>query len=131
MENLIIYDGKCALCSYFLESVLKRDNGIFKIIDRHSFLFNNYKEKYNIIETNGESIYFIKDHTLYKESEAIIQILKLCGGVFRSLAYLLQFTPIKIRNMIYRMVAKNRYYINSNKSCNFNQYSKIQKRLNN
>jgi len=48
---------------------------------------------------------------VYVKADAAIQILKQLGGVYRLLGKIISVFPLSLSNLLYDLVAKNRYSI--------------------
>jgi len=56
------------------------------------------------------SVYFIRNNKVHRQSEAIIEIARTIGG-FWKIFWVGYLIPGAIRNFIYRTIARNRYLI--------------------
>jgi len=111
-HNIVFFDGYCILCNKFIDLSLK--------IDRrkklyYSMLDSKYAEKlFNEINThkseiiNIDSVIYFKDKKIYSKSNAVIEIIRDLGGIYKT-GILLYVVPQKIRDWCYDLVAKNRY----------------------
>jgi predicted DCC family thiol-disulfide oxidoreductase YuxK len=63
------------------------------------------------IKLDFETIIFYSRGKISQESEAIVSILYVMGGFYRILSRLIKPIPINIRNLIYKLISKNRYQI--------------------
>lgn len=108
--GLVVYDGFCFLCSGTVRFLLK--------IDRKKRLkfttIRLQEEKATSDKNSGSSapstVIFIINQKIYSESEAIIRIFDKVGGVWKS-ANLFNVIPKKMRDSLYRYIARHRYKV--------------------
>lgn len=100
--SLVVFDGYCVLCSRTADFLLNADRG-----KKLSFAVVKFPEKTSQI-TSDDTVLYIENNKLYSHSEAIIKILIRTGGIYRLATILLVF-PKGFRDLIYNIIAKNRY----------------------
>ena len=105
--KIIIYDGVCGFCNKWVQFILnnKPDNHI-RFIAYQSELAQSYIDKYGIDDIN--SIILIEGGKLYDRSNAILRIMRLLGSNWKYAYYLISI-PRSIRDVVYKIFAKNRY----------------------
>ena len=109
--NIIFFDGVCNLCNFWVKFVIKNDpNGIFYFSSLQSKFAKSFMQQKNI-KLDFETIIFYSRGKISQESEAIESILYVMGGFYRILSRLIKPIPINIRNLIYKLISKNRYRI--------------------
>ena len=106
-ESIVYFDGVCGLCNNFIDFLFEED--------RHDVLqftpiqgetaANNFPE--------GElqrfdSIGYAQDGKLHFKSTAALMILRDIGGIWR-LLWVFRFIPRALRDVVYDIVAANRY----------------------
>jgi len=57
---------------------------------------------------DSDTVILYHDGTLWKRSEAVLEIFKILGGIWR-LMLPLQYLPLAWRDKLYNFVARNRY----------------------
>ena len=107
---VLIFDGECNLCNSSVQFVIRHDK-------RNRFLFaslqsetgktvtNNIKAEQGIIP---DSLILFYKGKLHLKSDAVLQTAKLLGGKW-SVFTILFIVPRFIRNLVYDLIAKNRY----------------------
>ena len=110
-NKIIFFDGVCNLCNGFIDFVIKRDSK--KIIHYASLQSEVSKilmknENINIGE-NFSTIYFYDAGKFYKQSSAILMIVKNLSLGYKLAASVCLIIPKGIRNAVYNYIAKNRY----------------------
>ena len=64
-----------------------------------------------------DSVIYLKGNLAYRESSAVLEILKDIGGIWK-LAGILRYIPLPIRDRFYQFIAKRRYrYFGKRASC--------------
>ncbi len=107
-KKIICFDGVCALCNNFILFVAKNDTkDCFRFIS-----LQNPKIKMFINSDDikiSSSIILISNRDIKIKSDAVLFILKELRFPISALI-ILNFIPIKIRNILYSIVAENRYH---------------------
>ncbi len=109
---IILFDGVCNLCNWFVQFVIKRDKkAIFKFAALNSpfagqLLRNLTGER--LPTQLPDSVVLIQDERIYLKSEAAIRILEKLRGL-RWLGAIYYFFPLKLRDWIYDFMASRRY----------------------
>jgi predicted DCC family thiol-disulfide oxidoreductase YuxK len=107
MRNVVFFDGVCHLCNGFVDAVISRD-------PQHQFLFAPLQG--STAETllpaqdreKLDTVIYYEAGKIYYRSAAILKILSGLGGVY-GLSRLGWIIPGFIRDVLYKLVAKNRY----------------------
>lgn len=107
-NEIIIYDGICVLCNFFMRFILKKDTSLnFKA----TTLQSNYTIKNYPQVTKVDSVALIlKNGDILQKSKAVYYILKKVNTLFliRILIFIL---PSFFSDLVYDIVAKTRYMI--------------------
>jgi predicted DCC family thiol-disulfide oxidoreductase YuxK len=111
MENqypIILFDGFCNLCNGTVDFLLKRDHKKqFRFAPLQSETGKLLIQKFEI-PSNTDSVILIKLNRIYFESDAAIEIAGILPFPWK-LGVIFKIVPKKIRNGLYRWIAKNRY----------------------
>lgn len=117
-DYLILFDGVCNFCNYWVRFALKRDQK-----QKLSFgtLQGNTAQSvlplHGINEKEIASVVFIENGKLWQNSSAVLRICRHLSGSWK-LFYALIIIPAPIRDFIYKMIAKNRYrWFGKRESC--------------
>lgn len=108
-QAVIVFDGACALCSGWVEFLLKRDRR-----QRYRFAAMQTPAGRSLLEANGLdpddplSFLLIEGAAARTDSDAIVAILIGLGGLWRAAA-VLRLLPRTVRDPAYRWLARNRY----------------------
>ncbi len=116
-QTVILFDGFCNLCNGTVDFLIKRDrNKQFRFVALQSETGKILIQKFNIPPAT-ESVIAIKQNLIYFESDAAIEISRLLPFPWK-LAILIKIIPKKLRDYIYRIIAKNRYkWFGKTESC--------------
>lgn len=108
--DLILFDGECNLCSFWVQFVSKWDKSEkYKFASLQSSFSKKTLKKYNH-NKKMNTIVLIKNDVLYEKSTAILKIIKNCAFPV-SLLYVFILVPKIIRDPFYSIVSKYRYII--------------------
>jgi predicted DCC family thiol-disulfide oxidoreductase YuxK len=104
---VLYFDGVCSLCNRSIQFVIKQDK-------KQQFLFAPLqgeagKEALKHLHPhNPDSVVLQYMGKYYTQSDAILKVLKILGGVW-SLSSIVLLIPGFIRNGLYKIVARSRY----------------------
>ena len=104
---IVFFDGICNLCQGSVRYLIKHDK---KEVLKFASLQGNYaKDFLNETEIQSmQSILLLDGKMLYKKSTAILKLSRLLGG-WHQLLLLGFILPRFFRDLLYNIVAKNRY----------------------
>ncbi|MCS7053890.1 MAG: DUF393 domain-containing protein [Ignavibacterium sp.] len=124
-NNIILYDGDCNFCNFWIKFLIKYDKeDKFFLASLSSDLGKTLLKKIQIDSEKIDSIILINNNKVFVKSEAVLMICKNLGGWLRYL-FLLKVVPIRIRDFIYDLIAKYRNRIFISHSCNNEVQEKI------
>lgn len=107
-QTVILFDGICNLCNGTVGFLMKKDRKKqFRFVALQSETGKTYIQKFNI-PPSTESVIAIKQNRTYFESDAAIEIAGMLPYPWK-LGKLIKVIPKKLRDYIYRIIAKNRY----------------------
>ena len=104
---VVFFDGVCNLCQYSVYHLLKHDK---KKVLKFASLQGQYAKKILNSEhlKNLESLLFYNKKTIYKKSDAVLELCKVLGGWHK--LFLVGYSlPPFLRNGLYSFIAQNRY----------------------
>lgn len=109
-KKIILFDGVCNLCNGVVQFVIRRDKqDTFRFAPLQSEVGEKLTSERGIDTTKVDSIILIEPGVAYyTKSDAALQIGKDLKG-YRTLSSLLHVFPKGLRNLIYDLVARNRY----------------------
>jgi len=107
-QPVILFDGFCKLCNGTVDFLIKKDRKKqFQYVSLQSESGKWLIRKFQI-PMNTDSVILITSKKAYLESEAIIEIARFLNYPWK-LGIIAKFIPKKIRDNLYRIIAKNRY----------------------
>jgi predicted DCC family thiol-disulfide oxidoreductase YuxK len=109
INKLILFDGVCNLCNGVVIFILKRDS-------EEKITFAPLQSSYgiHILETcnlqtqDPDTFVYYRDGVCLTKSTAALYVLKDLGWPWKFF-YVFKIIPSKARNLIYDLIAKNRY----------------------
>src|SRR5215208_2583616 len=117
-ENpILLFDGVCGLCNSLVQFLLKRDN---KKRLRFASLQSDFAEK--VLARHGidckdlDTVHVVVSYEqpgerVLNRSDAILKAGYELGGVWKTLATAARIIPRALRDVVYRLVARNRYHV--------------------
>ena len=110
-KTIILFDGECAMCNNYILFVAKNDSDDnFRFLSIQNKKVNELKKIYSICTNNISSIYIIHNNKIKRKSKAIIKIVSMLKFPY-NLLIVFYVIPNFLRDIIYDLVAKNRYRI--------------------
>jgi predicted DCC family thiol-disulfide oxidoreductase YuxK len=107
--KIILFDGVCNFCNYWVNFVLKRDKkNNFKFAALQSEIGKQLLKQFNLTANNFDSFILIDGNLIYKKSEAAFKVAKNLKGYPKVIA-ILSFMPKKFSDFFYDLIAQNRY----------------------
>lgn len=106
-QAIVFYDGFCALCNSSVQFLLRIDKkSRLQFAPLQGETAQQLLPPSAIVELN--SMVFLKEGILYKNSSAILHLLKSIGGIWQ-VFYCFILLPEKCRDAVYKFIARNRY----------------------
>jgi predicted DCC family thiol-disulfide oxidoreductase YuxK len=112
---ILLYDGVCGLCNRMNQFVLRHDRaGVFRFASLQSALAGCILARHGADAADLDTVYVVvnpdqPDEHLLARSDAVIFVLKQLGGFWGLTGFVLRFKPRFLRDLGYRVVARNRY----------------------
>ena len=111
MSGTVLFDGVCNFCNAAVNFVIERDKaGYFKFAPLQSEIGKELTAKHGIDTTETDSIVLVEDGKAYTHSTAALRIARRLSGLWSSM-YALIIVPKPLRDVLYRIIAKYRYWI--------------------
>jgi predicted DCC family thiol-disulfide oxidoreductase YuxK len=105
---ILIYDGKCRLCSGFVRFVLRHDlRDRFRFIAAQSALGAALYRHYDLDSGDYETNILLEAGRPWFKSESSIRVFEQLGLPW-SLAALGRIVPLAVRDRLYEIIARNR-----------------------
>ncbi len=109
-KKIILFDGVCNLCNDSVNFIIERDkNDVFRFASLQSKIGQKLTLERGIDPEAMDSIILIEPGIAYYEkSTAALEISKHLTGGYSNLKYF-SFLPEGFRNVVYDLIARNRY----------------------
>jgi predicted DCC family thiol-disulfide oxidoreductase YuxK len=111
MNNIILFDGNCNLCTGTVKFIRRRDrSGKYVFVPFQSERGRELLERFDMDDYDADSVIYISGNSLYVRSSAVLQILRSLGGGWK-LLFTFIIVPPPVRDFIYRIIARHRYHL--------------------
>jgi predicted DCC family thiol-disulfide oxidoreductase YuxK len=113
---IVLYDGVCGLCNRLVQFILKRDKkDRFRFASLQSDWSSTLLQRHKLDPHDLDTVYVVVDYAqpaerLLARSDAILFLLDELGGIWK-LAAVGKILPRRLRDEIYKLVARNRYRV--------------------
>lgn len=117
-SSLVFFDGVCNLCNGTVQFLLKIDTRRrLQFGSLHGETAKQILPKYQISPDTLNSIVFIHQNKVHTESNAVLEIFRVIGGLW-AILYIFIIIPAFIRNALYKLIARYRYeWFGKKKEC--------------
>lgn len=110
-RHIIIFDGICNFCNSAVNFIIKRDpKGIFVFVPLQSGLARGILYDYKLNYIGIDTFILIKNTKCFSRSNAVLEIVKDLNGNWY-LLNLFKIIPLFFRDILYKILAHNRYKI--------------------
>ena len=113
---IVLYDGVCGLCNRLVQFLLKRDaRDRFRFASLQSEFSSRLLTRHGVDPHDLDTVYVVKNHDrpdeeILARSDAILYLLNQLGGIW-SLSGVGRVLPRTLRDVLYKLVARNRYKV--------------------
>lgn len=114
---IILYDGVCGLCNRLVQFLLKHDKqGRLRFASLQSDFAERVLTRHGINPKDLDTVHVVVDYERLDErvlnrSDAILRAGSELGTPWNTLATIARIVPRPLRDVVYRFVAQNRYYV--------------------
>tara|TARA_B100000925_G_scaffold277874_1_gene246227 strand:- start:2883 stop:3287 length:405 start_codon:yes stop_codon:yes gene_type:complete len=110
-QNIVCFDGVCGICNEWVDFLIKKDpSRRLRYCPLQNEKIHDVLRSQGIDPTKLETIVFLKKGKAYIKSDGALEILKTIK--FQSWLVNAAFIfPKWLRNMVYELIARNRYHI--------------------
>lgn len=112
---IILYDGVCGLCNRLVQFLLKHDReGRLRFASLQSDFAAKVLGRHGIDPTDLDTVHVVVNHDqpderVLQRSDAILRTGRELGGFWGASSSLARVVPRPLRDVVYRLVATNRY----------------------
>ena len=116
-QLIVLYDGVCALCNRLVQFLLKRDKrGRLRFASLQSDFAARVLIRHGIDPADLDTVQVVvnydrPDERILNRSDAILHASQKLDNPWRSLATLARLIPRALRDLVYGVVARNRYRV--------------------
>ncbi|MBZ9648473.1 thiol-disulfide oxidoreductase DCC family protein [Sphingobium sp. 3R8] len=108
---IILFDAQCVLCSANAQFILTHDRARrYRLASMQSAVGEELFRSHGVDPTDPDTILVIDGDKVLRDSDAVISIYVGLGWPWR-IAGVAGYIPRRLRDTIYRWVARNRYRI--------------------
>lgn len=108
-RSIVLFDGYCNMCGKVTAFVASKDKkNLFEILSYQSERGKKILTERNLVPSSTDSVILVTDNKIYFRSDAMIKIFRKLSFPW-SILSVLGFIPPKLRNVVYTVIAKNRY----------------------
>jgi len=110
-ENIVIFDGVCNLCEFSVNFIFERDTaGLFYFTPAQSPLGAFLLTRFGINTSRLDTVVLVSNDRAVTRSAAAIEIASRLDMPWNLLAAI-QAIPEPLRDMLYDLIAQNRYQL--------------------
>jgi predicted DCC family thiol-disulfide oxidoreductase YuxK len=105
---IIFFDGVCGLCNRSVDVLLRADErGVFRFAPLQGETARELLPPQND-DPQAWSMVYLDERGVHDQSDAMLEICRRLGGWWSAYGWL-RFVPRVIRDLVYRLIARNRY----------------------
>lgn len=109
MNDVVIFDGVCKLCTSSLTFILRHEAAQeLRFAPMQSAAGKHLMQKFGIDPTQMKTFVVIADGRAYVRSDAAVRVSRFLRGGWKLLG-IVRIIPRPIRDYVYDLVARNRY----------------------
>ena len=106
---IVLFDGVCNFCNSKINFIIRHDKrDYFRFAPLQSDIGKKYLSEHHINTSETDSFILVEDGKTYDRTTAALRIAKKLNGGW-PLMYGFIIVPPFIRDIVYRIIAKNRY----------------------
>lgn len=107
-EGLILFDGVCVLCAGWVRFVIPRDpQGLYRFVAVQSEAGTHLARRFGIDPAAPQTNVVIRDGTAWFKGDSALRVWRDLPGW--RWTRVLRLVPRPVRNLLYDLVARNRY----------------------
>jgi predicted DCC family thiol-disulfide oxidoreductase YuxK len=108
-HHIILFDGVCNFCNFWVNFIIDRDkDDIFKFAALQSEAGQKLLNKFNLKTEDFDTFILIDSEIYFTKSTAALKIARKLNYPVKVLYYFI-FIPKFLRDLIYSLIAINRY----------------------
>jgi predicted DCC family thiol-disulfide oxidoreductase YuxK len=108
---IVVFDAKCLLCNGWVKFLLKHDrDGTFQFASIQGTAGQALLAKSGLQVEGLQTLLLVDGPRTWQHTAAILRVLHGLGWPWR-LAWIGWLVPVPLRDALYRLIARNRYWI--------------------
>jgi predicted DCC family thiol-disulfide oxidoreductase YuxK len=108
MAKVILFDGVCNFCNSSVQFIIKRDpKGIYQFTSLQSDVGQKLLKEHEV-PVELDSFIYIENEKIYFKSTAAVKVCRNLNGLWK-LLYIFIIVPRPLRDVMYGVIARNRY----------------------
>lgn len=108
MNRIILFDGVCNFCNSSVQFIIKRDSTeLYQFASLQGSIGRELLKKHGLKEDLNTFVLIEGNHS-YIKSDAALRICRNLSGLYPVLS-IFRIVPSPIRDILYNVIAKNRY----------------------
>lgn len=114
---IILYDGVCGLCNRLVQFLLRHDKrGQLRFASLQSDFAAKVLLRHGLDPKDLDTFHFVEnydqpDERVFERSDAVVKAGRELGGIWATLAAIGKVLPRAVRDLLYRIIARNRYRV--------------------
>ena len=109
IHAIILFDGVCNFCNSRINFIIRHDkNDYFRFAPLQSDMAKKILSENRIDSFSTDSFFLVQDGKVYDRTSAALRIAKKLNGAW-PIFYSFIIVPPFLRDIVYRVIAKNRY----------------------
>jgi len=125
---IVLYDGDCHICNASIQFILRHERNNKLKFASLSAIPSSLSDTISNKIGKSDAIHFVYNKEVSIESDAVIRIASYLKSPYSWLG-IIRFIPLRIRNYVYRFIARNRHKMQSIFSQECDLYSEYTDRL--
>ena len=110
-QSIVLFDGVCNFCNGSVNFIIKHDSQKrFKFAALQSEIGQKLLRQYGLSENDLDSVVLVEDGQAFTRTTAALKTARHLDGLW-SWAVIFLAVPLPVRDMFYRLFAKNRYQL--------------------
>ena len=107
---VVVFDGVCVLCNGWVQFLLRHDRQArFRFAAMQTGTGRRLLQQHGLDPDDPVSLLVLDGPRAFTDTDAVLQVLRQLGGPWRVLAWLGRGMPQRLRDPLYRWVARHRY----------------------
>lgn len=108
-ERILLFDGVCNLCNASVDFVIRHDGKQrFRFASLQSEFGQKVLKEHELDQSDIDSVVYLENGNVHLKSSAALRIFLRLGGLWPLMGVFIIVPPF-LRNVVYDLIAKNRY----------------------